>query len=191
MAVSSALGRRSEWGVAGARGTKGGRPRDLPVPITSEQRAVLEWAKTFAATAPESMIPRGWRVERWRERYRWLCRRLGCTRRGLGVTPHSLRHGVLLDFYQKLTGVAAPVRGGTLRHDDPAADQAARELVAIFAGHGRAGVASIYLGRVSPAPQCNAERTATAPEGRADGSAESMDSEGDQDATQTTNGVST
>lgn len=127
-------------------GTKGGRPRTFPLPLTPQQRATLEWAKTFAHSSADSMIPTGWTLERWRRRFYRLCARLGLTKKLSGVTPHSLRHGVLLDLYEQLTGSAAPARGGALAAQDPGADQAARALVAELAGHSRPSVSAAYLG---------------------------------------------
>ncbi len=127
-------------------GTKGGRPRVLPGPITAEQRVVLTWAKSLALTRAESMIPRGFTVQRWRRRYYHLCSKIGLTRRELTVTPHSLRHGVLLDRYEQLAGVPAAVRGGTLAQEDPAADRAVRTVVAEMAGHSRPAISAAYLG---------------------------------------------
>jgi integrase len=155
---------RIDWG------TKGGRPRTLRLPASVEQRAVIEWAKTFALTPAESMIPRGWRIERWRGRYYRLCARVGLTKRGLGVTPHALRHGFLLAVYHRLTGCAAPARGGDLAARDPDADRAARRLVAEDAGHARLSISSAYLGpmRVKPpaeaAPQDSASTPAETPD---------------------------
>jgi integrase len=126
-------------------GTKNGRPRVLP-PMTAEQRDALAFAKRFAASASESTMPRGWKLERWRNRYYWLLRKLGMTRAQLGLTPHSLRHGILMDHYESLTGVPAPVRGGELRRRDPFADRAARDDVAGIAGHRRRSISSVYIG---------------------------------------------
>lgn len=61
-------------------GTKGGRPRTLPVPRTQEHSDTLAWAKTFAHSRADSMIPTGWRLERWRRRFYRLCGRLGLTK---------------------------------------------------------------------------------------------------------------
>lgn len=133
-------------------GTKGGRPRVLPITLTTEHQALLAWARTLAATRAESMIPRGWSVQQWRRHYYGLCERLGLTRRGLGVTPHSFRHGVLLDLYEWLTGVPASARGGSLAQVDVHADRAARELVAVHAGHAERHIASAYLGGTRPRP---------------------------------------
>lgn len=129
-------------------GTKGGRPRVLPIALTREHHTVLEWACTFAQTRSESMIPRGWSLKRWRRRYYLLCEQIGLTRKDLGVTPHSLRHGVLLDLYEWLTGVAAPARGGALGQQDPHTDRAARELISMYAGHAELHISSAYLGGI-------------------------------------------
>jgi integrase len=126
-------------------GTKNGRPRTLP-PMTIEQRTALDEAKKFAVSVSESTIPRGWTLQRWRHHYYWLLRKLGLTRAKAGVTPHSLRHGVLLRHYEAVAGVSAPARGGDLRSRDPFADRAARDEVAEFAGHRRRSIASVYIG---------------------------------------------
>lgn len=133
-------------------GTKGGRPRLLQITLTREHHAVLDWARTFAQTRSESMIPREWSLKRWRRHFYFLCEQIGLTRRALAVTPHSLRHGVLLDLYEWLTGVPAPARGGTLARDDPHADRAAREIIAAHAGHAERHISSAYLGGVRPRP---------------------------------------
>jgi integrase len=121
--------------------------------MTREQQAVLAWAKTFAASPAESMIPRGLRLERWRWRYYRMCREIGLTRRELMVTPHSLRHGVLLDLYEQLLGQPAPVRGGELGELHPAAVEAVREVVAEYAGHSRSQISSAYLGAQTSTPR--------------------------------------
>lgn len=84
-----------------------------------------------------------------------------------GVTPHSLRHGVLLDLYEYLTGRAAAARGGELASQDPATDRAARVLVAEYAGHSRASVSSAYLGSsrvMRRVPDARPEEQPRAPE---------------------------
>lgn len=127
-------------------GTKGGRPRTLPLPLSPSQRAVLAWAKTFAKTSADSMVPQTWRVERYRRRVYRLCARVGLTKKKRGITSHSLRHGSLLRLYELLTAECAPARGGDLVSRDPEADLAARMLVALQAGHSRTSVTSAYLG---------------------------------------------
>ena len=144
------LALRSDGSVQVLWGTKGGRPRVLPLELTPAHHAVLAWTQQFAQTRSESMIPRGWTVQRWRRRYYRLCARLGLTRRHLGVTPHAFRHGMLLDLYEWLTHVPAAVRGGALAQTEPAADRAARAVVSAVAGHAEVHITSAYLGGLRP-----------------------------------------
>jgi integrase len=130
------------------KGAKGGRRRVLPFPLTPERAEAIEWAKQFAQSGPETMIPRGWSAQRLRGWFYRHCENIGLTRQQLGITAHSFRHGKLQDVYQELTGERAPVRGGRLRERDPIADRAARTTVAEFAGHSRRYVSSHYLGGV-------------------------------------------
>jgi integrase len=149
-------------------GAKGGRLRVLPS-MSDLQRGFLEHAKTYALSKPESLVPRDWTVQRWRRRYYRLCARIGLTRGALGATPHSIRHGVLADLYEALTGHPPPVRGGDLPAQDPYADRAARDLVGQHAGHSRRSVTAAYLGGARarrPAPQDGAVPAAPASNGR-------------------------
>lgn len=146
-------------------GTKGGRPRSLQLVLTKQHYAVLEWAQNFARTRSDSMIPTGWSVQRYRRRFYDLCRQIGLTRRA-GVTPHAFRHGCHLDFYEWLTGHPAAARGGTLAQTDAAADRAARQLVALNAGHADVYVSSAYLGGMRPRkemPMSQAQRACELP----------------------------
>lgn len=127
-------------------GTKGGRPRVLPIVMNDVQRRVLQWARTFAQHRADSMIPPNYSLERWRRRCYYLNQKIGLTKRQLGVTPHSLRHGAASDLYEILAGVPSAVRGGTLSVDDPEGDRAVRQIVAEFAGHSRRHITSAYLG---------------------------------------------
>jgi integrase len=130
------------------KGTKGGRPRVLPFLLSLEQAQAIEEAQGFVQSAAETMIPRGWTVQRCRGWFYRRCEQIGLTRQGLGITPHAYRHGVLQEIYKTLTGEDAPVRGGRLRDRDPVADLAARSTVAQAAGHSRPHVSSHYLGPV-------------------------------------------
>lgn len=51
------------------------------------------------------------------------------------MTPHSLRHDYANREYERVTSRLSPVQGGTFVKDGPAADRAARELVADELGH--------------------------------------------------------
>ena len=141
-------------------GTKGGRPRDLPIPITPLQQWAIDRACALVPDKCGSMIPPAFaRMAQWSRKFYRQCRRIGLTKHQLGVTPHSLRHGVLLNLYEHLAGVPAPVRGGTDGAIPPAGERDARQIVAEFAGHSRPQVSSAYLGsrRKGSAPAKSAE----------------------------------
>jgi integrase len=115
--------------------------------MSSVQRAVLKRAQALVPSHYGSMIPpRYERAEQWARHFYHLCRRIGLTKDQLGVTPHSLRHGVLLDLFEVIAGVPAPVRGGSKVPVDAAQEQVAREIVSEFAGHSRPRISSAYLG---------------------------------------------
>lgn len=154
-------------------GTKGGRTRTLPTPLTEDQIAVLEYARAWVPHVSGSMIPSNYaRAEQWARRFYALCARIGLTRRGLGATPHSLRHGMLLDLFGALAGIPAPVR----REDSSAPmnserERSVREVIAAQAGHARPQISSAYLGSPrrarsspeSPADDPRAQNTLTLP----------------------------
>lgn len=127
-------------------GGKGGRKRTLSTPLTAKQEALLEIAKTFAATEAESMVPRGLSLRSWKSIFYGVTKKIGLTRKRLGVTPHSLRHSYANCEYERVTSRLSPVQGGALAQDDPHADRAARELVADELGHSRPSIASAYIG---------------------------------------------
>jgi integrase len=128
-------------------GTKGGRPRTLPTPMSPMQRAVLERVQALVSSRHGSMIPPEYgRAEQWARHFYYLCKQIGLTKDQLGITPHSLRHGVLLDLFEAIAGVPAPVRGGSDVPLDTAREQVARQIVSEFAGHSRPQVSSAYLG---------------------------------------------
>ena len=131
-------------------GTKGGRPRKLLAALTPLQRDALDRARALVPNPHASMIPPGYDVKRWSPEFYRLCRKIGLTKKQLGVTPHSLRHGVLLDLYERLAGVPAPVRGGSDTPVDPDRERDSRQIVAETAGHSRLQASSAYLGRRRP-----------------------------------------
>jgi integrase len=163
-------------------GTKGGRPRELPVPPTETQRLALDRARALVSDRCGSMVPPGYaRLEDWSREFYRLSREIGLTKDQLGATAHSLRHGFLLDFYRELAGVQPPVRSSADPPSSPAHDRAVRKVIAESAGHSRPQVSSAYLGsrrRRKPAAQT------TSPTGDlVDSSAVHDDDENDNAAT--------
>jgi integrase len=124
-------------------GTKGGRVRDVAM-VTDAQRQLLEQVK--------GMVPPGGFVGRQHHtpdqsenRYRWILRRAGITKKALRVTAHGLRHGYANDLYEDKAGAPSPVRGGTTK---PERDDQAREAVARALGHGRKRISGYYIGAI-------------------------------------------
>ena len=83
-------------------------------------------------------------LEQAMARFGYVMRKFGLTKKKSGVTSHGLRHEGLIDEYEKLTGHAAPVRGGAKL--SKTIDTPARQEVAELAGHTRRRASSAYLG---------------------------------------------
>jgi integrase len=123
-------------------GTKGGRPRDIPVQ-TPEQEALLQRALQSVAPGQYVGAP-GRTATQNANRFYNVLRRFGITKAALGVTAHGLRHQHANDRYEELTGEPSPVRGGAGNGDD---DTTARLAVASELGHGRIAISDAYLGK--------------------------------------------
>ncbi len=120
-------------------GTKGGRPRAVPI-NTTEQRKLLDEAKAFAATKDSSTSDPSRSLSQWKNHYYYVLHS-----RGNGLTGHGLHHAYGNDRYKELSGQDSPVRGGKLvRRED---DRATRLQVAEELGHSRESITTHYLGR--------------------------------------------
>jgi integrase len=126
-------------------GTKGGRARTVPIE-TPQQRDLLEQAKVIAAgnargilTADPSLS-----YDKARNHFYYLVRLIGMTKKGLAVTPHSLRHTFANDTYERLAGAPSPVHGG--KGVDIQVHRDAQQEVAERCGHGRRNATSAYTG---------------------------------------------
>ena len=122
-------------------GTKGGRPRDIPVQ-TPEQEALLKRALQSVAPGQYVGAP-GRTTTQNANRFYNVLRRFGITKAALGVTAHGLRHQHANDRYEELTGEPSPVRGGS---GDGGEDATARLAIASELGHGRIAISDAYLG---------------------------------------------
>lgn len=128
-------------------GTKGGRPRDVPL-IELTQLDVLTRVAAFARGQHQSMIPLRYELQQWKTRYYTIVRSHGLQRDdsdgALGVTSHGLRHQYLHALYKRLTGVDAPLKGATTINLET--HRAALKTLIEHAGHSDVRKASAYLG---------------------------------------------
>lgn len=123
-------------------GTKGGRPRTVPIE-TDDQRAVLADAAHTVAVTGRSMIPPDYDLKAWLAYLYRVLARHGVTRKA-GLVTHGLRHQYANDRYEELTGEPSPVRGGEpLRASD---DPQARLEVSARLGHARVAITTAYYG---------------------------------------------
>jgi len=123
------------------RGTKGGRPRDIPLQ-TPEQIELIDRLLRIVSKGNYVGEPGRTAAQNANRFYNTL-RRFGITKAALGVTAHGLRHQHANDRYEELTGEPSPVRGG---EGEPDNRRAARLAIAHELGHGRPEVSNAYLG---------------------------------------------
>jgi integrase len=130
-----------------SQGTKGGRPRDVPIE-SDAQRELLVRAR--ALVPPGAHLGRPGKTLRANTaHYYRVLREVGITRAQRGVTAHGLRHEYANDRYETLTGQPSPVRGG--HAEDREVDRWGRLAVSRYLGHNRPQVSSCYLGPVRTA----------------------------------------
>jgi len=126
-----------------SHGTKGGRPRNVPIEF-EWQYDLLERAHAISHAEIGSMIPPGYTPKTWTTRFSTVLRKHGITKAGLGVTTHGLRHGFAQELYARLAKVPAAVKRGDDRPDlDAHADATATVVEAL--GHSRASKSNAYL----------------------------------------------
>lgn len=131
------------------RGTKGGRPREVPVQ-SEGQYELLRQAVAFTDPSTRSLIPVTWSFQSWQAHFYRVCRQHGISRKD-GVVTHGLRHGYANDRYEAISGLERPLIAG--RPKDPgakAADATARDAVSQELGHRRREITSAYLGPNGP-----------------------------------------
>lgn len=141
-------------------GTKGGRPRWVPI-RTESQRSLLEDAKGsgFYPALGAGLIPKDVKEKTWRGIVYRTVREQGFTKVEAG-TMHGLRHAYSHERYRELTGFELPVKykdaGSYLAQaetlggrDWKTKDEQARCAIREEMGHGvgREDIDSQYLGR--------------------------------------------
>ncbi|TCK33416.1 regulatory Fis family protein [Paraburkholderia sp. BL8N3] len=127
--------------LAVTRGTKGGRPREVPI---ETKIGILEEAATLSNGLTGSTVPADRTLSQWRNWYYYVLEKHGITKRGMGITSHGLRHEYLQTLYEETTGVPAPIKRGGERPDPQMHDEAMRRIVEA-AGHTRRTKANTYL----------------------------------------------
>jgi len=126
-------------------GSKGGRERFVALD-TPERLAAITHAQTVVATHDGHMGHPAHSLLQALRRFNYVLEKFGVTQKALGVTAHGLRHEVLIERFEAMTGHAAPVRGGD--RPPPEIEAPARQAVAELAGHARKRASSAYLGGV-------------------------------------------
>lgn len=134
----------ADWYLNASRGSKGGRPRFIPIDHQYKWDAI-ERAKRLAPE-PDGHLghPNYPDLKSGARRYRFIMERFGITKRELGVTPHGLRHEYANNLYKQVADTPSPVCGGSFV--DPAIDKEARLRVSEELGHARKQISSAYIG---------------------------------------------
>lgn len=123
-------------------GTKGGRPRDIPISRERQEQqiAALERAAAVQGNA-KAVMPAS---ENWKSWSQNGLREIRETLQSHGVSRlHDLRSSYACDRYQQITGHAAPVLGGNAPRNE---DRAARLKIARELGHNRTEITNAYIG---------------------------------------------
>ena len=126
-------------------GTKGGRPRSVPVE-TDSQRAVLELAMEVVKTREGHV---GWTDKTLKQalrRYSNVLTKFGVTKANMEITGHGLRHDYANDKYERMTGSPSPVRGGLKDVVNAEDDYVAKMQVSRALGHSRTSITASYFG---------------------------------------------
>ncbi|CAN7719242.1 integrase domain-containing protein [Paraburkholderia hospita] len=127
--------------LAVTRGTKGGRPREVPI---GTKIGILEEAARLGNGLTGSTVPADRTLRQWRDWYYYVLEKHGVTKRGIGITSHGLRHEYLQTLYEDTTGVPAPIKRAETRPDPRLHEEAMRRVVEA-AGHSRLNKSGAYL----------------------------------------------
>ena len=123
---------------------KGGRVRHVPVDSPSRIAAV-EFALAIVRYQDDHIADPTKDLKQNLRRFDYVMEKFGITLRERGATGHGLRHQVMNDKFESITGEPSPVRGG--RPVDAELNRAARASVSNLAGHSRVRAAGAYLGQ--------------------------------------------
>lgn len=133
------------------RGPKNGQARKFEVRRDAQLRIVVTLAKRYASAGTGGLIPDGSSEKAFRERIYRVAKKVRLTRKGLGVTPHGLRHSFARRRYRDELARLGVWEGQRPR---PEEDRAARLVVSECLGHHRVGITACYLGKPDqPSPR--------------------------------------
>lgn len=130
-------------------GTKGDRPRVVPVPIEVKEN-VLARAKAMANKKTGRLGKPGKTVEQNIQRLYYIMRLFKLTLAKSGVSAHGLRYQYIHYAYKRLTGQEPPVKGGDIAKVDPAVFQVASQKMMEYVGHTRVRIGASYYGSRRP-----------------------------------------
>ncbi len=133
-----------QW-LSARDGTKGGRQRMIPIE-NDYQRETLKLAQQMADQKTGKITPRTLTLKQAYDRARYQLRKLGITRKDLGVTAHGLRHQYAQASYQDITGKPTPIQGGDPAEIDSETHKQACYEVMERLGHSRVDVGGSYYG---------------------------------------------
>jgi integrase len=142
--VAMRLGEESQ-SITVEFGTKGGRPRSIPID-NDEKREALDHACKISKVTSGHI---GWEnltLEQAIKRFANIMQKFGITKKDCGVTAHGLRHEYINDQYEVITGQPSPIRGGKKEDVDPLLDLEARTRLTLDAGHSRLSITPSYFG---------------------------------------------
>lgn len=126
-------------------GTKGGRPRLVPL-RNDQQRRVLDYLKQCVKHKNQSLADPALTLKQAMTRYYSVMRAAKINRKGLGVTSHGLRKEFTTRLYRELTGAAPPIQGG--QPIERLLDREARLQIVEHVGHAREEIGTAYLGAI-------------------------------------------
>ena len=127
-------------------GTKGGRPRVIPI-RNEKQREVLNRAIKMAEQTPrKAMVHPGKDAAQSIRRVYYVCGKFSITKSQMDISPHGLRHEYANDRYEEIAGVPSTVRGGDASAIDSKLEDEARHTVTKELGHARLNITGAYTG---------------------------------------------
>jgi len=131
-----------------SHGTKGGRPRDVPL-TSASQRELIERLRRLVVPGQFVGNPAHTAMQA-QHRFYYVVRKFAISKKALGVVAHGLRHQKVNDSFAADAGGPSPVRGADERAP---LDEDARRRAAHLLGHSRLQITNCYLGSPASLPK--------------------------------------